>query len=368
MLAWFTSEQGILLSAPTGTGKTLIAEAAIYEALHLGKQIYYTTPLIALTEQKFQEFQQLAEGWGFAKEKIGLVTGNRRENPDAPVLVVVAEILLNRLLNPEAFDFGSVHAVVMDEFHQFADPERGIVWELALSLLPKHVRLMLLSATVGNAIDFVVWLERQHGRKLELVQGTERKVKLEFSYIGDRLLSEHLEWMAEGDEQLRKTPALVFCFNRDECWSVADLIKGLDLVDSATQKRIAEIVDKVDLSKGAGPRLKLLLKRGVGIHHAGIMPKYRRLIERLYQQKLLSVAVCTETLAAGINLPARSVVMTTLLKGPRGKKTVIDASTAHQIFGRAGRPSLIVRDLFTSSRTKTTSRSNAGRKSTTRFR
>src|SRR5579859_4726583 len=133
LLAWFTAEQGVLVGAPTGTGKTLIAQAALFESLHSGSVAYYTTPLIALTEQKFQEMQASAVRWGFKADDVGLVTGNRRVNPNARVLVVVAEILLNRLLNPEAFDFTNVAAVVMDEFHSFADLNRGIVWELSLS-------------------------------------------------------------------------------------------------------------------------------------------------------------------------------------------------------------------------------------------
>ena len=338
LLRFFESEQGVMVCAPTGMGKTLIAEAALYEALVTGRRAYYTTPLIALTEQKFAEVQAAAERWGFSRDDVGLVTGNRSVNPRATVLVVVAEILLNRLLHKAAFDFADVATVVMDEFHSFAEPERGIVWELSLSLLPPHVRLMLLSATVGNAGQFLNWLEHSHGRQLVLVQSTERRVPLTYHWVGDELLPDLLVDMAKGDESTRKTPALVFCFDRERCWSVADLLRGRDMLSGDQQKHLAERIEQLDWSKGAGPKLKRILLRGVGIHHAGLLPKYRRVVEELFQQKLLSVCVCTETLAAGMNLPARSVVLTTLMKGPKGKKKLIASSGAHQMFGRAGRP------------------------------
>ncbi len=338
LLAWFTAEQGILTCAPTGTGKTLIAYAALFEALHTGKVAYYTTPLIALTEQKFRELQAATERWGFHPEDVGLVTGNRRVNPDARILVVVSEILLNRLLHPEAFDFANVAAVVMDEFHWFADPERGIVWELALSMLPAHVRLLLLSATVGNAAEFINWLDRCHGRKLQLVESTERKVPLTYEWVPDQTLAEQVVEMVKGDGALRKTPALVFCFNRDECWSVAEMFKGLPLVGGEQKSRLHDEVNRLNWNVGVGPKIKQLLHRGVGVHHAGLLPKYRRVVEDLFERKLLSYVICTETLAAGINLPARSVILSRLVKGPPAKEKLIDASVAHQIFGRAGRP------------------------------
>jgi superfamily II DNA/RNA helicase len=338
LLAWFTSDQGVLVCAPTGMGKTLIAHAALFEALHTGKVAYYTTPLIALTEQKFQELQAAAVRWGFQPEDIGLVTGNRRVNPNARVLVVVAEILLNRLLHSEAFDFGHVATVVMDEFHSFADPERGIVWELSLALLPPQVRLLLLSATVGNAAEFLGWLERCHGRKVVLVEGKERKVPLSFHWVPDQLLGEQLVAMAKGGPHGRTLPALVFCFNRDECWSVAENLKGLPLVSEGQQALLHAEVNKLDWKQGVGPKMKQMLHRGVGVHHAGLLPKYRRVVEELFIRKQLAVCVCTETLAAGINLPARSVVLTSLVKGPYGKERLIEPSVAHQIFGRAGRP------------------------------
>ncbi|GAA5508249.1 DEAD/DEAH box helicase [Novipirellula caenicola] len=338
LLAYFTNEQGVLVCAPTGTGKTLIAEAAVYEALRTGKRMYYTTPLIALTDQKLVELRESAVRWGFSADQVGLVTGNRTANPDAPVLVVVAEILLNRLLNPESFDFSNVSSVVMDEFHYFNDPERGIVWELTLGLLPPHVRTMLLSATVGNALDFTSWLYRSHQRRLQLVSGSERKVPLQFEWIEDDILADFAEKIAAGDEVTRRTPALLFCFSRAQCWTTAELLKGKSLIDKARQAELADYLNAADMSEGAGPKLKAILMRGVGVHHAGVLPRYRRIVEELFQRKLLSFCVCTETLAAGINLPARSVVLPSLLKGPKDKKKLVDPSSAQQIFGRAGRP------------------------------
>ncbi|MEZ6094314.1 MAG: DEAD/DEAH box helicase [Pirellulaceae bacterium] len=338
LFSWFSEEQGVMVCAPTGTGKTLIAEAAIFEALQLGRTAYYTTPLIALTDQKYRELQESAVKWGFRATDVGLATGNRKVNPDAPIQVVVAEILLNRLLHGEAFDFTDVWAVVMDEFHSFNDRERGIVWEFGLGLLPKQVKTLLLSATVGNAYAFGRWLATRHDRELKLVESTERKVPLSYRWVADQLLDEQIEEMFAAEGDLRMTPALIFCFNREQCWSTAELLKGKKVVDPEQQKRLATELEQYDWSQGVGPKLKQILMRGVGVHHAGVMPKYRRIVEDLFQQKLLSVCVCTETLAAGINLPARSVVLPTLMKGPPRKQTLVEAASAQQMFGRAGRP------------------------------
>jgi superfamily II DNA/RNA helicase len=337
LLAWFESEGGLLVAAPTGMGKTLIAEAAIFEALSAGQRLYYTTPLIALTDQKFREFQEKAEGWGFPRDDVGLITGNRRVNPDARVRVVVAEILLNHLLGREE-QLDEVSSVVMDEFHFFNDPERGVVWELSLMLLPRHIRLMLLSATVGNPVEFVGWMREQHGRKLQLIRSEQRRVPLEFIWVGDKRLTEQLPLMLCDNDPDTRAPALVFCFNRDECWEVAERIKGVKLIDPDRRAQIEDQLDKDMFSDGAGPKLRQMLIRGVAVHHAGVLPKYKEVVEELFLQRLIPFVICTETLAAGINLPARSVVLSTLLKGKWGEKKVVAASSAHQMFGRAGRP------------------------------
>ncbi|MBI4578082.1 MAG: DEAD/DEAH box helicase, partial [Planctomycetes bacterium] len=342
LLGWFESPGGVMVCAPTGMGKTLIAEAAVFEALHSRQRLYYTTPLIALTDQKFRELQDLAEKWGFARDDVGLITGNRKVNPDALVRVVVAEILLNHLLSPDPAlcDMSGVSAVVIDEFHNFNDLERGIVWELSLVLLPAHVRVLLLSATVGNPYDFARWLRVEYGRDLKLVQSEERRVPLEHAWVGDKLITEVLPDMVSVNDEMSRVPALVFCFNRDECWDVAERLKGLPIITHAAKTEIDRHLEeyKDDLAEGVGPKLKQMLIRGVGVHHAGVLPKHKEIVETLFARKLVPFVVCTETLAAGINLPARSVVLSTLMKGKFGEKKLVAPSIAHQIFGRAGRP------------------------------
>jgi len=337
LLAWFESDSGVLVTAPTGMGKTLIAEAAIFEALHSDKRLYYTTPLIALTDQKFRETQALAESWGFDPRDVGLITGNRRENPEARVLLVVAEILLNHLLAGDE-RLAEVSAVVMDEFHYFNDRERGIVWELSLVLLPRSARLMLLSATVGNAVEFAGWLRARQGRELRMVQSRERRVPLEYLWVGDRILVEQLQEMVGENDAESRTPALVFCFNREECWEVAERLKGASLISAQRRAEIEKCLNAEDFAEGAGPKLRQMLIRGVGVHHAGVLPKHKEVIEQLFLKKLVPFVICTETLAAGVNLPARSVVLSTLLKGKRGEMKLVPPAVAHQIFGRAGRP------------------------------
>ena len=205
-------------------------------------------------------------------------------------------------------------------------------------MLPKHVRLLLLSATVGNAAEFVNWLQRSHGRKLTLVEGKDRKIPLTYVWVPDELLNEQLVEMAKGEGEQRRTPRLVFCFNRDECWSVAEQLKGLPLVSDAIRSQLHGEINKLDWTQGVGPKMKQMLHRGVGVHHAGLLPKYRRVVEDLFSGNCWPWRFARRPWPSGINLPARSVVLTSLVKGPYGKEKLIEPSSAHQIFGRAGRP------------------------------
>ncbi|MBL8694752.1 MAG: DEAD/DEAH box helicase [Planctomycetes bacterium] len=341
ILAWAECEGGLMVTAPTGMGKTIVAEAAVFEALSTGKRIYYTTPLIALTDQKYHELQDRAEKWGFPRESVGLITGNRRENPNAVVRVVVAEILLNHLLSKQE-RFDDVGSVVMDEFHWFNDEDRGAVWELALVLMPEHVRVLLLSATVGNPVEFTLWLGERNKRPLRLVRTEQRRVPLHFTWVSDEFLTDHLESMVSDDDARNRVPALVFSFSRDECWELAERLKGLRLATAdqrqRAETRMDELLSPAEWKQGAGPKLRQMLGRGVGVHHAGILPKFKDVVETLFLEKLLPFVACTETLAAGVNLPARSVVLTTLLHGKPGSRKLISSASAHQMFGRAGRP------------------------------
>ncbi len=231
-------------------------------------------------------------------------------------------------------------AVVMDEFHCFNDMERGIVWELSLGMLPKPVRLMLLSATNGNAYEFVSWLGRAHDRRIQLVQGTERKVPLSFEWVDDAFLDEHLERIAEGDDSRRRTPSLVFCFNRDECWQVAELSRGKSLSTNNAKPNCRRDLRDTTFPEGAGPKLKAVLQRGIGIHHAGLLSKYRRVVEELYQTKLFE-RLCLYRNAFGRNQLAGSIGRAADdSQRPTRKTQMIEPSSAHQNF-RPRRPSAI---------------------------
>jgi len=321
------ANQNVLVTVPTGTGKTLMAKAGIFKALARGETAIYTTPLRALTEEKFREFCE-----DFGEERVGFATGDYKVRPDAPVQVIVAEILWNRIFGDRVHKPADV--VIMDEGHYFNDPERGYVWEQSIIGLDPRTQLVILSATIGDAQQFANWVYECRREPLEIVQSNERKVPLYHEFRESYLVEIARELVAGGD-----TPAIVFCFSRDACFERARLLKSLPRLTSDEERaRIAELADAVLLDRGFAKDIRPLLLHGIGIHHAGILPRYKQLVERLTLERLIRFVCSTETIAAGINLPAKRVVFPELRKFIQGKPRLLFSAEYHQMAGRAGRP------------------------------
>ncbi|MEQ9499237.1 MAG: DEAD/DEAH box helicase [Deltaproteobacteria bacterium] len=317
----------VLVTVPTGTGKTLMAKAALMRALGSGKTAIYTTPLRALTEEKFRELCD-----DFGEENVGFATGDYKVNPDAPIQILVAEILWNRIFSDQQTRPADV--VVMDEGHYFNDFERGYVWEQSIIGLHPETQLVILSATIGAPEAFCQWVYTTRGQKMELVRSTERKVPLYHEYREDYLIETVKQLYADGDY-----PALIFSFGRNLCFERARLLRSCPrFVSKEEQAEINERAARVLLPTGLGPELQKILQHGIGVHHAGVLPAYRRLVEELTADRLLKFVVTTETIAAGINLPAKRVVFPSIRKYIRKKARLLLPAEYHQMAGRAGRP------------------------------
>lgn len=314
----------VILATPTGTGKSLVALGAHFAALAEGRRTVYTAPIKALVNEKFFALVE-----AFGPDLVGMVTGDTSINPDAPILCCTAEILANLALRDR--EAGGITQVVMDEFHYYADPERGWAWQVPLLTMPT-AQFLLMSATLGDVTELAADIERRTGRQVTEVTGVERPVPLDFQYA--------LKTTHEVVEQLREerlTPAYLVHFNQSHAVEQAQALSSVRLLDREGRDEIAAALGDFKFAAGFGQTLSRLVRSGIGVHHAGMLPRYRRLVEQLAQRGLLRVICGTDTLGVGINVPIRTVVFTALTKFDGEKMRRLSAREFHQIAGRAGR-------------------------------
>ena len=316
--------KNVILNTPTGSGKSMVALALHFDSIVHGRKSVYTCPIKALVNEKWMALCK-----EFGAENVGLSTGDATVNHDAPILCCTAEILANMALNEgEKLD---IMDVVMDEFHYYSDRERGVAWQVPLLTLPQS-RFLLMSATVGATDFFERDLTKHTGRETVTVRSTQRPVPLDFSYSTSEISTEVQKLVNEG-----KAPVYVVHFTQAAAASNAQNFMSLDLCSKEEKQAINEAIKEVRFSSPYGPDVKRWLKQGIGLHHAGLLPKYRILCEKLAQKGLLKVICGTDTLGVGVNVPIRTVLFTQLCKYSGDKTAILTARDFHQIAGRAGR-------------------------------
>src|SRR5450432_2942803 len=319
--------KSVMVTVPTGTGKTLMAKAALFRAFHRRESAVYTTPLRALTEEKYRELCA-----DFGEDNVGFATGDYKVNREAPIQVEVAEILWNRIVAEKHVSPADI--VIMDEGHYFNDPERGYVWEQSIIGLDPRTQLVILSATVGHPEKFCHWVELTRRMAMALVDSRDRKIPLVHEFREEMMIDTVKELAHGGD-----VPAIIFVFGREQCFEIARLIKSCRRFTTDEEKaKIEKLCDEGLLGSGCAKELRPLLAHGIGIHHAGILPRYKQLVEALALERLIKFVVSTETIAAGINLPAKTVVFPSLRKYIKKEPRLVTAAEYHQMSGRAGRP------------------------------
>jgi superfamily II RNA helicase len=314
----------VIVNTPTGSGKSLIAVAAHFAALTDGRRSFYTAPIKALVSEKFFELSAT-----FGPDRVGMLTGDASVNRDAPIICCTAEILANVALREgREADVGQV---VMDEFHYFADPERGWAWQVPLLELvdAQHI---LLSATLGDVTRFEEELLRRTGRPVAVVRGATRPVPLTHRFQMVPLTETIEELLATG-----QAPIYLVHFTQAGAAERAQSLLSLKLCTREEKDAIAAFLGDFRFAAGFGKTLSKFVRNGIGVHHAGMLPKYRRLVERLAQAGLLKVICGTDTLGVGINVPIRTVLFTALSKYDGTSVRLLSAREFHQIGGRAGR-------------------------------
>ncbi|MGD8166822.1 DEAD/DEAH box helicase [Herbiconiux sp. P16] len=318
------SGENVILSTPTGTGKSLVAVGAHAVALAQGIRSYYTAPIKALVSEKFFDLVEI-----FGAENVGMVTGDSSVNADAPIICATAEILANLALRHGAD--AEVGQVVMDEFHFYSDPDRGWAWQVPILTLP-GVQFVLMSATLGEVDWLAEDLSRRTGRETTVITGVDRPVPLSYSYATTPIQETVEELLAT-----QRAPIYIVHFAQLAAVERAQALSSITVATRAMRDEIAELIGPFRFTTAFGKTLSRLLRLGIGVHHAGMLPKYRRLVERLAQRGLLRVICGTDTLGVGINVPIRTVLLSALTKFDGTRMRQLTAREFHQIAGRAGR-------------------------------
>src|SRR5437763_5787880 len=318
------SGSNVILSTPTGSGKSMVATGAHFTALAHGRRTFYTAPIKALVSEKFFALCDM-----FGAANVGMMTGDASVNADADIICCTAEVLANLALRDGAA--AEVGQAVMDEFHFYADPERGWAWQVPLIELPR-AQFVLMSATLGEVSRFGADVSRRTGRPTAVVSNAERPVPLLYSYVTTPLHETLQELLGT-----RQAPVYVVHFTQVAALEQAQALMSVNVCTRAEKDAIAETIGNFRFTAGFGRTLSRLVRHGIGVHHAGMLPRYRRLVETLTQAGLLKVICGTDTLGVGINVPIRTVLFTALSKYDGTKTRLLQARESHQIAGRSGR-------------------------------
>ncbi|WP_344023483.1 DUF3516 domain-containing protein [Streptomyces luteireticuli] len=318
------SGANLILSTPTGSGKSLVAAGAHFTALANDKVTFYTAPIKALVSEKFFDLCKM-----FGTENVGMLTGDASVNADAPVICCTAEVLASiALRDGKDADIGQV---VMDEFHFYAEPDRGWAWQIPILELPQ-AQFVLMSATLGDVSRFEEDLTRRTGRPTAVVRSATRPVPLSYEYRSTPLTETLTELL-----QTRQAPVYIVHFTQAQAVERAQALMSINMCSREEKEEIAKLIGNFRFTTKFGRNLARFVKHGIGVHHAGMLPKYRRLVERLAQAGLLKVICGTDTLGVGVNVPIRTVLFTALTKYDGQRVRTLRAREFHQIAGRAGR-------------------------------
>ncbi|MEE4420206.1 DEAD/DEAH box helicase [Streptomyces bugieae] len=318
------SGANVILSTPTGSGKSMVAAGAHFTALAHDQVTFYTAPIKALVSEKFFDLCKL-----FGTENVGMLTGDASVNADAPVICCTAEVLASiALRDGKNADIGQV---VMDEFHFYAEPDRGWAWQIPLLELPQ-AQFVLMSATLGDMSRFEEDLSRRTGRPTSVVRSATRPVPLSYEYRTTALTETLTELL-----ETRQSPVYIVHFTQAAAVERAQALMSINMCTRAEKDQIAELIGNFRFTTKFGRNLSRYVRHGIGVHHAGMLPKYRRLVEKLAQAGLLKVICGTDTLGVGVNVPIRTVLFTALTKYDGSRVRTLRAREFHQIAGRAGR-------------------------------